>query len=287
MKKWNLVVDVAKCTNCNLCALAAQDEHVDNTFPGYAAPMPRHGHRWIDLRTRERGQAPMVDVAHLPVLCQHCDDAPCQKAARGGAVRKRGDGIVIIDPDKARGQRQLVEACPYGAVFWNEEQRLPQHWIFDAHLLDQGWSEPRCAQVCVTGALRALKVEDEEMRRIADAEGLAALRPEQRTRPRVHYKNLHRFAKCFVGGSLVAEVGGVADCVEGARVVLAKDRAKVAEALTDNFGDFKFDRLDPGSGAYRVVIKAEGFAPMTVAAELGESVFLGRIFLTLSKRLEP
>ncbi len=41
MKKWNLIVDVAKCTNCNLCTLANQDEHVGNEFEGYSAPMPR------------------------------------------------------------------------------------------------------------------------------------------------------------------------------------------------------------------------------------------------------
>jgi len=38
--KWNLVVDVANCTNCNNCALAVQDEHVGNAFPGYAPEMP-------------------------------------------------------------------------------------------------------------------------------------------------------------------------------------------------------------------------------------------------------
>ena len=46
MKKWNLVIDVAKCTNCNNCFLADKDEYVGNDFPGYAAPQPRHGHRW-------------------------------------------------------------------------------------------------------------------------------------------------------------------------------------------------------------------------------------------------
>jgi Fe-S-cluster-containing dehydrogenase component len=58
MKKWNMIVDVAMCTNCNLCTLANQDEHVDNEFPGYAAAMPRHAHRWIDIKARERGEGP-------------------------------------------------------------------------------------------------------------------------------------------------------------------------------------------------------------------------------------
>src|SRR4051812_31102292 len=116
MSKWNLIVDVAACTNCNACVLACQDEYVGNSFPGYAEEMPKHGHRWIDIKRQERGRHPMVDIAYLPVMCQHCEDAPCAKAATGGAVKKRADGIVIIDPEKAKGQKQIVEACPFGAV---------------------------------------------------------------------------------------------------------------------------------------------------------------------------
>jgi len=121
MKKWNLIVDVAKCTNCNCCTLASQDEHVGNEFAGYSAPMPKHGHRWIDIHSKERGSGPLMDVAYLPVMCQHCDDAPCMKAAKNGAVTKCPDGIVHIDPVKAKGQKAIAEACSYGVVKWNEE----------------------------------------------------------------------------------------------------------------------------------------------------------------------
>src|SRR5262249_15925725 len=48
-QKWNSIIDVAECTNCNLCTLAAMDEYVDNDWPGYAAPMPKHGHKWINI----------------------------------------------------------------------------------------------------------------------------------------------------------------------------------------------------------------------------------------------
>lgn len=136
--KWNMIVDVARCENCHNCFLATKDEHVGNDFPGYAAPQPLHGHSWIHLRTNERGQAPIVDAHSMPVMCNHCDDAPCIKAARDGAMYQRPDGIVIIDPVKAKGQQQLVSACPYGAIQWNEDLQLPQKWIFDAHLLDAG-----------------------------------------------------------------------------------------------------------------------------------------------------
>ncbi|MBT4905288.1 MAG: oxidoreductase [Rhodospirillaceae bacterium] len=277
--KWNLIVDVANCTNCNNCTLAVQDEHVGNSFAGYAAEMPKHGHRWIDIKRRERGQGTMTDVAYLPTMCQHCDDAPCIAAAKDDAIKKRADGIVVIDPDKSKGQKQIVDACPYGAIFWNDELDIPQHWIFDAHLLDAGWTEPRCVDVCPTGALRSLKVDDGAMQKVSQEEGLEPLRPDLDTKPRVHYKNLWRYAKCFVGGTVSSERDGLVDCVEGARVVLSQDGKPVAETTTDGYGDFKFDQLDADSGAYTIEITADGLAAERREATLGESINLGEIRL--------
>jgi Fe-S-cluster-containing dehydrogenase component len=277
MQKWNLIVDVAECTNCQLCTLSAMDEYVGNEWPGVAAPMPRHGHRWIDILQKERGQAPTIDIAYAPVMCNHCDNAPCVEKGQG-AVRKRDDGIVIVDPAKAKGRRDLVEACPYGHIWWNEEQQLPQAWPFDAHLIDQGWDKTRGHQACPTGAMRAVKVEDEEMARIAREQELEVMKPELGTRPRVYYRNLWRFAKCFIAGSVSAEDKGVVDCVEGARVRLLRNGAEIATALTDNYGDFKFDKLDPESGRYTIEVSAFGRS-RTVDATLGESISLGEIRL--------
>jgi Fe-S-cluster-containing dehydrogenase component len=277
MAKWNMIIDVAECTNCNNCTLAAMDEYVGNSWPGYAAPMPKHGHRWINILQKERGQAPMIDIAYVPTMCNHCDDAPCMKAAQGGAITKRDDGIVLIDPVKAKGQKQLVDACPYGHIWWNEAENLPQAWPFDAHLLDQGWTQTRGQQSCPTGAMRALKVEDEEMQRLVREQNLEVMKPELGAKPRVYYKNLWRYATCFIGGSLSVEAGGLIDCVEGAKVRLLKDGALVAELLSDNYGDFKFDRLPENSGSYTVEIEAPGRPQKSVAAALGESVNLGEI----------
>jgi Fe-S-cluster-containing dehydrogenase component len=279
MKKWNLIVDVAECTNCNLCTLANQDEHVGNEFEGYAAPMPRHGNRWIDIRGRERGSGPAMDVAYLPIMCQHCDDAPCIAAAENGAVKKRDDGIVIIDPVKAKGQKAIADACPYDAVRWNEEAQLPQHWFFDAHLLDNGWSEPRCTQVCATGALKAVKLTDDEMSQLKEREQLRELHPALKTKPRVHYKNLDKYTHEFVGGTVIQTVNGICDCVEGATIQLSAAGATVAEAVTDNYGEFKIDQLEPDSGHYDLTIEADGHAVKTLGLDLVGSVYLGRIEL--------
>jgi len=275
--KWNMIIDVAECTNCNLCTLAAMDEYVGNEFPGYSAPMPRHGHKWIDILQKERGQVPMVDVAFVPVMCNHCDNAPC--IAKGGdAVKKRADGIVLIDPVKAKGRKDLVETCPYGQIWWNEELQLPQAWTFDAHLLDQGWQQTRGQQSCPTGAMRAIKVSDEEMERMVKDEGLAVMQPEAGTKPRVYYRNLWRYTTCFIGGSVSVEQGGAVDCVEGATVRLVKDGLGVAAAITDNYGDFKFDRLPENSGTYSVEVTGAGRST-TVSATLGTSINLGEIRL--------
>ena len=273
-----MVIDVAECTNCNLCTLAAMDEYVDNDWPGYAAPMPRHGHKWINILQKERGQAPMVDVAYVPIMCNHCDDAPC--VAKGaGAVKKRDDGIVLIDPVAAKGRKDLVDACPYGHIWWNEELKLPQAWPFDAHLLDQGWSQTRGHQSCPTGAMRAICVEDDEMAKVAREQGLEIMKPELGTKPRVYYKNLWRYATCFIGGSVSMEANGVVDCVEGASVRLLRNGAMTSEVATDNYGDFKFDRLNENSGNYLVEISAADRAKKTITVKLGASINLGEIRL--------
>lgn len=279
MKKWNLIIDVAKCFGCQACAVACHDEYHGNEFPGYAAEMPKHGKRWIDVIQREQGRFPMVEVAYLPVTCNHCDDAPCIRAAKDGAVAKRPDGIVIIDPVKAKGQRQLVSACPYGAIHWNEEKLLPQAWPFDAHLLDLGWERTRGSQVCPTQAMRTVHVEDDEMRNIARDEKLEVLHPEFRTKPRVYYKNLRRFSKAFVGGSLAAAINGVTECIEGARVSLLREGRKIAETRSDPYGDFRFQGLDEGSGAYRIEILDERFDPKALDFAVSASLYLGTIAL--------
>ncbi len=276
MKKWTMIIDVAECINCQNCTLATMDEYIGNEFPGYAAPMPKHGHHWIDILQKERGQAPMIDIAYVPVMCNHCDNAPCV-ANGAGAVTKREDGIVIIDPDKAKGRKDLVETCPYGGIWWNEELKLPQAWPFDAHLIDQGWTQTRGELSCPTGAIRAVCVEDEELAKMVEEQGLETLKPELGTKPRVYYRNLWRYSRCFIGGTISTEIDGVVECVEGTRVRLLKDGVWVNDARSDAFGDFKFDRLAVNSGAYALEIEVEGKPTKAVEAQLGESVNLGEI----------
>jgi Fe-S-cluster-containing dehydrogenase component len=231
----------------------------------------------MNILRKERGQFPLIDVAYRPTPCMHCDNAPCIKTAGDGSVYKRDDGIVIIDPDKAKGRKDIFESCPYEAVWWNEEKSIPQKCTMCAHLLDEEWDKPRCVQACPTRALRMVHVNDSEMNDIISTEGLEYLYPEKGTSPRVFYKNLYRFEKCFVSGSVAFEKDGVVDCAEGALIVLIKDTKRIAETTTDNFGDFKFDCLEENSGEHTVEIRFRDYATKVVNVNLVSSINIGTI----------
>ena len=280
MKKWMLIIDVEKCESCNNCFLSCKDEHVGNDWPGYAAPQPDQGPTWIAIGSKERGQYPLIDVAYLPTPCMHCEDAPCLRAARDGAIYRRPDGIVLIDPVKAKGQKHLANACPYGSIRWNESFELPQKCTLCAHLLDGGWTQTRCVQSCPTGALSLRQIEDARRQEIIDAEKLEVYKPEWKTHPRVYYKNLYRFRRCFIGGSVAVQLDGVEDCAVGAQVTLLDAAgAAIGERTTDDFGEFKFDNLENNSGRYALRIAYADRGVKTVEVDLQESLNAGVIFV--------
>lgn len=275
MDKWNLIINVGRCENCYNCVIADRDEHVGNDYPGYAAPASLASEAPIRILRRVQGAAPLVETTYLPVMCNHCDDAPCMKVG-GDAIRKRKDGIVIIDPVKAKGRKDIVRSCPYKAIVWNEELQLPQTWIFDAHLLDGGWERLRCQQVCPTGVFQAIKLDDKAMQEKARNEGLRTLLPKLNAKPRIYYRGLDRWEKCFIAGSVSVSLSGVVDCVAGAEVLLFKDDKRIAATQSDGFGDFRFGGLTEFSGAYRVEVShPQGQAQRDCV--LDESLYLGEI----------
>ena len=91
--KWNMVIDLALCNDCNCCFMADKDEFTGNDWLPISKAMPWEGARWIEIERKERGQFPQIQVVHRPSLCMHCDSAPCMDAALDGAVYKRPDEI--------------------------------------------------------------------------------------------------------------------------------------------------------------------------------------------------
>ncbi|MEG0418453.1 4Fe-4S dicluster domain-containing protein [Gordonibacter sp.] len=252
--------DLDKCNGCHNCQIACKDEHVGNDWSPYALPQPDTGQFWCKVDEEVCGSVPHVRVNYLPHQCNHCDDAPCIAVAPE-AVHKRDDGLVLIDPDAAKDLRSLVDSCPYGAIFWNEELGLPQKCTGCAHLLDDGWAEPRCVDACCTGALRFGEEEDfaEELARAE------VLLPQAGTRPRVHYLNK---PKRFIAITMVDVEGD--EVVEGAAVTL--QRAEGAETVsvlaTDEFGDAWFENLAPD--CYRLRVQKEGYLDLACSFDVTE-----------------
>lgn len=267
MKKCNLEIDVAKCMSCQNCVIATKDEYHGNEFPGFAKPYAGENGDLITIKRRERGTGANIDVNYLVTMCNHCDDAPCVKAAGDGALYKRDDGITMVDFEKSRGRKSLIDSCPYGAMRWNDAHQVPQMWNFDAHLLDLGCDAPRCVDACPTKALVFHRCTDEDMVAIAEANGLGVLNARLGTKPRVYYKNLHLYTSHFIGGTVTAGHDQVARNVAGAEVTLCKDGAPGAREISDDFGYFRFDGIRDGDAGYALEIAHEGFSRRTITLE--------------------
>ena len=258
MKEKYMIHDTALCMYCNNCFVSCKDEYVENDWPPYQAPMPRHGHKWINIERRERGQGDRIDVAYRPTPCMQCENAACEKA--GDFVSRREDGIVTFDLIAGKG-KDITASCPYGSIWWNEEEHLSQKCDFCAHLLDDpSWEPgiPRCVHTCPTGALRFLEEEPEDFEKRIEAEGLTAYKEELGSKPHVWYKNLYRFTKNFIAGQLLKD-GDVAPDI---LVTLTWDNGK-EELTTDIFGEFKFDGLCDGD--YKISANGKELANVQIA----------------------
>ena len=268
-----MVMDVTKCNGCYNCFLACRDEYCGNDFPPYSASQPQTGHFWMRVTEKERGKYPKVKVAYTAIPCMHCEKPTCMKASQNGAIYKRTDGIVIIDPKKAVGQKNLVSACPYRVIYWNEEKQLPQKCTMCAHLLDKGWKEPRCVEACPTGALVFGDLDDpkSEVAKLVAGGKTEVLHPEYGMGDKVTFIGL---PKRFVAGSVV--FGDSDECAEGVKVTLAGEEKKTVKA--NNYGDFEFEGL-PADKAYTVKVEAPGYKSQSFEVKTNIDVYLGDIIL--------
>ncbi len=245
-----MVIDINICNGCYNCQIACKDEHVGNDWTPIAKPQPDTGQFWMKVTDIVKGTVPKVRVRYMHDICQHCDEAPCITACKAGAIYKRDDGIVIINPEKGTGARQCIDACPYGVIYFNSDLNISQKCTFCAHLLDKDWKEPRCVDACPSEALKF--GEEEDLKEwIGKSE---ILHPEYKAKPRVYYIGMPD--KRFVAGAVYDPEED--ECLEGATVTLSDSAGKkLATLTTDNFGDFWFEDLKIGS--YSVAIEKSGY----------------------------
>jgi hypothetical protein len=142
--------------------------------------------------------------------------------------------------------------------------------------MDEGWKDTRCTQVCPTGALKLVFADDAEIARVKLDEGLQVYRPDIVSDARVYYKNFDQWTKSFIAGGLV--FADTDECAEGAKVTLRSGGKTIAEATTDNFGDFLLEGLEVGTD-YEIDMQAAGYKLVTRAVSLEKSLNIGSIFL--------
>jgi Fe-S-cluster-containing dehydrogenase component len=274
MAKYGMVIDVSKCTGCYCCFLACRDEFAGNEYAPYSVPQPMTGMNWIKIIERERGQYPKVKVAYTPVTCMHCANPGCMKVAQNGAIYRNPDGIVIIDPVKAKGQKQIVNGCPYRVIEWNEELQLPQKCDFCVHMLVKGEKIPRCAESCPTRALCFGDLDDpnSEVAKLIASGKTEILHPEFGLKEQVKYIAL---PKKFVAGTVI--YGDIDECAKGIKVTLTGNNES-REAETNGFGDFEFEGLAENM-AYNVIIEASGYQAKKIKTKTTKDIYLGEVKL--------
>ena len=278
MARYSIVIDAGRCTACNNCVTACKDEHC-GIETKVSAPQPHTGQNWIRIDSVERGNDPRrVKTSNVPTPCIHCQGAPCQESGNDGAVYTRPDGIVIIDPEKAKGQRQLVDACPINAIFWNEELDLPQKCTMCAHLLDEGHSMPRCVEACPNEALIFGDMNDLGSKinrliaqgRVTPLKGFLAKDSESNV---IHLN----IPTVFAAGTVCLPGNEPAD---GAIVILKNLNTGDTHAMhTNNLGDWEFEWLDK-SAEYKLEILFGDYEHKPFRFIADTDKYLGEIILT-------
>jgi molybdopterin-containing oxidoreductase family iron-sulfur binding subunit len=113
-----MAVDLDRCTGCEACVTACHSENNIEAVGPEEAARGRAKH-WIRIERYWEGEFPEVQVKFRPVMCQQCDNAPCEPVCPTYASHHNEEGLNAQVYNRCIGTRYCANACPYNVRFFN------------------------------------------------------------------------------------------------------------------------------------------------------------------------